>query len=458
MFYTMKVKLLAAAIAVMTSTSVFAQYAGTQLTDRIGHGQDSIDCLTNLSTYGEYAKSKNYRDAYEPWKFCFEKCPVAQLGLYTNGVNIMHWMITEGTNDPAKKKEYFELLMKVYDQRIQYMNELNSFNKTKTLKGTYLCRKAYDYSEYGGDPEEAYKIFREGMAIVNASEDENEEVPGYALNRYFNLSYNKFKADSNHREQFIKDYMESKEICDRMLQKANETTDESKKQKIIDQYDPTGYNIEITFAESKAADKDELIKIFTPKVEENKNNLEYLKSVLTIMSSNDADDTDIYYKAAEYAYSIEPSYESAMGTGQKYYTEGKSAESVQYFKKAIELCPNDKQKGNIAYKIAAAQAKAGNSTAAFDFINQAKSYNPAVAGRCLFLSAQIYAQNKDYAKGIQACDEAAEVDAALVGAAGRLKETIKKVQARNAEINAYNQAAAAAKAKRDKEDAFWNAK
>lgn len=454
----MKVKMLVAAIAVMTSTSAFAQYAGTQLVDRVGHGQDSIDCLTNLSTYGEYAKSKNYRDAYEPWKFCFEHCPVAQLGIYTNGVNIMHWMITEGTTDTAKKKEYFDLLMKVYDQRIQYMNELNSFNKTKTLKGTYLCRKAYDCSEYGGDSETAYNMFREAMAIVAASEDENEEVPGYALNRYFNLSYDKFKADSNHREQFIKDYMESKDICDRMLQKANEQTTEAKKQAIIDQYDPTGYNIEITFAESKAADEEELLKIFGPKVEENKTNLDYLKSVLSIMQGNNCDDNDVYYKAAEYAYAIEPSYESAMGTGQKYYKEGKAGESVNYFKKAIELCPNDKQKGNIAYKIAAAQAKAGNSTAAFDFINQAKGYNPSIAGRCTFLSAQIYAMNKDYAKGIAACDEAAEMDAALQGAAGRLKENIKKVQARNAEINAYNAAQAAAKAKKDKEDAFWNAK
>ncbi|MCF0185243.1 MAG: tetratricopeptide repeat protein [Bacteroidaceae bacterium] len=450
----MNIKVLVAAIAVMGSSSAFAQYAGTQLVDRVGHGQDSIDCLTNLSTYGEYAKSKNYRDAYEPWKFCFEKCPVAQLSLYTNGVNIMHWMIL---NDEANKQAHFDLLMKVYDQRIQYMNELNSFNKTKTLKGTYLCRKAFDYSEYGGDAETAYKMFSEAMAIVAASEDENEEVPGYALNRYFNLSYEKFKADSNHREQFIKDYMESKDICDRMLAKANEETNETKKQQIIDQYDPTGYNIEITFAESKAADKDELIKIFTPKVEENKGNLDYLKSVLTIMSSNDADDTDIYYKAAQYAYAIQPTYESAMGTGQFYYKEGKTQESVKYFEDAIELSPNDRIKASTAYKVAAAQAKAGNSEAAFGFIEKCKQFNPALTGRCNFLSAQIYAGDKKWDMANEACDKAAE-DAVYTNAAARLKERIAAARKREAEVNAYNAAAAAAKAKRDKEDAFWNAK
>lgn len=450
----MNVKLLVAAFAVMGSTSAFAQYAGTQLVDRVGHGQDSIDCLTNLSTYGEYAKSKNYRDAYEPWKFCFEKCPVAQLTLYTRGVQIMQWMIE---NDEANKKAHQDLLMKVYDQRIQYADALNSFNKTQSLKGTILCQKAYDCSEYVKDNETAYQIFREGMETVANSDNENEEVPGYALNRYFNLSYDKFKADSNHREQFIKDYMESKEICDRMLAKANEETDAARKQRIIDQYDPTGYNIEITFAESKAADKDELIKIFTPKVEENKTNLEYLKSVLTIMSSNDADDTDIYYTAAQYAYAIQPTYESAMGTGQYYYKEGKAQESVKYFQDAIELSPNDKIKGQTAYKVATAQAKAGNSEAAFNFINQAKQFNPALTGRCDFLSAQIYAGDRKWDLANEACDKAAE-DAVYSGAAARLKERIATARKREAEVNAYNAAAAAAKAKRDKEDAFWNAK
>ncbi|MCQ2245483.1 MAG: tetratricopeptide repeat protein [Bacteroidaceae bacterium] len=454
----MKKGILVAAMAVLGTTSAFAQYAGTQISDRIGHGQDSIDCLMNYSTYKEYYKSKNYRDAYEPWKVCFQKAPVMVLGLYTDGVNIMHWMITEG--DQAQRQENFDMLMKVYDQRIQYMDALNSFSsaKNQTLKGTVLCRKAYDYSEYGGDAETAYQMLREAMNEVNNSENENEEVYGYILGRYFDLSYAKFKADSNHREQFIKDYMESKEICDRMLAKANEETNEAKKQAIIDQYDPAGYNIEMAFAESKAADKDELVKIFTPKVEENKANLDYLKSVLAIMSANDADDTDIYYKAAEYAYNIQPTFESAMGTAQRYYKEGKTAESVKYFNDALDLCPNDKQKGSIAYKIAAAQAKSGNSQGAFSYLEKAKQFNPAMSGRCSFLSAQIYAQQKNYDKAIEMCNLAASQDATVSGAANRMKEKIATVKARNAEINAYNAARAAEKAKKDKEDAFWNAK
>lgn len=455
----MKRELLAAAFAVMGTTGAFAQYAGTQLVDRIGHGQDSIDCLTNLSTYKEYAKTGNYRDAYLPWKEVFDHCPVSQLTVYINGAAIMGWMIQNET-DEAKKKEYFDLLMKVYDQRIQYMNELNSFNKTKTLKGTTLCRKAYDYSEYGSDKETAYNMFREAMNIVNNSEDENEEVMGYILTRYFNLSYDKFKADSNFREQFIKDYMECNEICDKMLAKANEEgMDPAARQKIIDQYDPASYNIGVTFAESKAADVDELIKIFGPKVEENKNDLEYLKSVLAIMQANNADDNEVYYNAAEYAYQIEPTYESAMGTGQFYSKIKKdNVTAAQRFKKALELCPNDKQKAKIAYTIAAAQAKSGNTEEAYDYIAQAKQYNPAMTGRCDFLNAQILAGQKQFDAAMAKCDAAAAADAAISGPAQRLKETINKVKAANAAAAAYNKAAAEAKAKKDKEDAFWNAK
>lgn len=81
-----------------------------------------------------------------------------------------------------------------------------------------------------------------------------------------------------------------------------------------------------------------------------------------------------------------------------------------------------------------------------------------MSGRCSFLSAQIYAQQKNYDKAIEMCNLAASQDATVSGAANRMKEKIATVKARNAEINAYNAARAAEKAKKDKEDAFWNAK
>ena len=45
-----------------------AQYEGTRVYDRIGHGQDSVTNLNNLVIYKDYYKAKDYNSAYEPWK------------------------------------------------------------------------------------------------------------------------------------------------------------------------------------------------------------------------------------------------------------------------------------------------------------------------------------------------------------------------------------------------------
>lgn len=314
-----------------------AQYEGTRVYDRIGHGQDSITTLGNIVAYKDSYKAQDYVGAYEPWKAVFTMAPCAEVSTYAYGAMILANVLVK-EQDMTKKKAYFNELMNLYDTRLKHMDALNSFTKAdkRATKGDILARKAFDYAYYGAGVadgyslDKAYTMFREGIDLIN--KDGAKEVPGFVLDKFFEISYQRYMADSTaFREQFLKDYMESREACQGMLSLANEATDSVAAQKIVAQYDPTLNRIETLFAQSKAADREQLIAIFGPKIEENKTNLAYLKSALTLLAANDCDDTDIYFKAAEYAYNIEPSYESAIGTAQKYYKDGKVAESVQYF-------------------------------------------------------------------------------------------------------------------------------
>ena len=36
--------------------------------------EDSIECITNISLYGEFYKQQNYKDAFKPWREVFIKC------------------------------------------------------------------------------------------------------------------------------------------------------------------------------------------------------------------------------------------------------------------------------------------------------------------------------------------------------------------------------------------------
>lgn len=440
-----------------------AQYEGTSVYDRIGHGQDSIDVLNNLVLYRDYYNAKDWASAYEPWKQVLTKAPFAQVGIYAYGAAILGNLIIN-TTDAAQKKVYFNELMDLYDTRLKNLDGLNSFTNenAQATKGDVVARKAFDYAYYGQgvaddfSVDKAYTMFREGIDMIK--EEGAKEIPGFVLDKFFDISYQKYVADNQgFRAQFLQDYLESREVCEKMLELANQAQDQQAAQKIVAQYDPTLNRIETIFAQSKAADRDQIIAIFTPKIEENKNNLAYLKSALVLLASNDCDDTDVYYKAAEYAYNIEPSYESAIGMAQKLNKAGKTAESVQYYDKALELCQTETTKANISLKIASALSKSGDTNGAFSYLDKAISYNSAVTGKSYLLRAQFLAKQKKFTEAANYCTKAAEADISISGTANRLKASIIDVQRKNAEYEKANAAYQAEKAKRQKEEDFWKA-
>ena len=460
----MKMKNVFLAIALMAvSATAMAQYEGTAWYDRIGTGEDSLRTRQNLSLFQTAINSSNWEEAYEAWKPAFEKAPFAQMGLYTNGAYMLA-MLIQGEQDTAKKQQYFQELMNVYDTRVKNLAGLNSFTRAdkRATEGDVIARKAYDYAAYGPtcDPaytlDKAYAMFKDGINKIN--EQGGREVEGFVLDAFFRVSYAKYQADNNgFRESFLQDYLESKDVCDKMLQLAKEESDPEKAQKIVAKYDQPLNTIEGLFAESKAADRDQIVAIFTPKIEANKDNLAYLKSALTLMAANDCDDTPVYYKAAEYAYNIEPTFESAIGTAQKYYKDGETAKSVKYYNDAIDLCQSDTQKGNIALRVAAAMRKGGDFKSAYDYLDKAMQYNPDLEGKCYMQRANIATKEKNYAQAKTYCDKAAAADITLAGQAQRLKSSIQTVEAHNAEYARqkaeYDRQQAELKAEED----FWKA-
>ena len=264
----MKLKKIFIACGMLAALPAMAQYEGTTVYDRIGHGEDSINTLGNIVLYKDYYKAKDYMSAYGPWKEVLEKAPCAEVSTYAYGAAIVANVLVKEA-DMAKKKTYFNELMNLYDTRLKNLDALNSFTKPnkRATKGDILARKAFDYAYYGAGVadnyslDNAYEQFREAIDLINA--DGAKEVPGFVLDKFFEISYQKYVADNaGFREQFLQDYLESREACEKMLSLANEAEDSVEAQKIVAQYDPTLNRIETMFAQSKAADRDQLIAIF----------------------------------------------------------------------------------------------------------------------------------------------------------------------------------------------------
>ena len=365
----------------LSATAVFAQ-KGVEDGSRFGHGQDSLNCLQNISIYTEYVKTNNFKDAYPSWKAVFDEAPWAQIATYTNGAKILRALIA-AEKDGAKQKEYFNLLMKVHDQRIQYLEQLNTLSRTKATKGDIMGTKAHDYFTMGGsDNNEVYAMFAEAVAA------EKHNLPYYVLMEFVDASARKVKADEAHKEQFVQDYIAASGYANEAL---NAATKESAKKN----YKTAKENIDAHFINSGVATCDNLQAIYAPKVEASKTDLEYLKQVVKVMKMLGCTESEAYFAASEYAHAIEPTAETAIGCGYMYYKKGDFDKCISYFDNAIELEQDPIKKADYNYSAAAVLFANKQLSKAKQYARKAIELN-GEWGKPYMLIAQMYASSPNW--------------------------------------------------------------
>ena len=377
----MRLKALIALFA-LTASAAMAQ-KGVEDGSRFGHGQDSIDCLNNISLYSENLKTKNYADAYTYWQKVFADAPVSRHSLYTDGVTILKSLIV-GTKVLEERKAYADEMMKVYDQQLQYLDKLNMLRKTPWTEYYVKGEKAHNYLTYYPkmDNNLAYDMLRE---VIETAKDKNQY---YIIGDYMKVSLAKFKADETHREQFIQDYLVSAEYIASIAEKAQNMSNPNPK--LIEAVIKIKDNVDGYFINSGAAECSQLEAIYAPKVEENKDNLEYLRKVVSVMAMLNCNESEVYYTASEYAHHIAPTAATAAGCAYSYLKRGDLGKSIEYFDQAIELDTVAESKAEYCYKAAVVLNSDRQLSKAKSYITKAISLN-GNKGAYYILLANIYA-------------------------------------------------------------------
>ena len=320
----MKKFILAIIFAATALVGVNAQKAGYDPVNApFGHGQDSIDCRMNLSLMTVTAKAENFKDAVKTWTSVYNNCPASSKNIYIYGPRIFKALYEKET-DVAKKKEYLDLIMEMYDKRLQYFSNVDA-------KGTILAYKATDYKELMGDNVDHKVVYK---MLGEAIEDMKSELyPSGSYYDYIIASLYVFLQDNSKKDQFINDYFRTLGYMDDAIDSAKAGDDTGN----LNYLTAVKESVETVFVNSGAGDCKTLQGFYAAKFAENKDNQEFLNKAISALSQIGCTDTDFYFDLSENLHRLNPSANSAIGLANRSLQNKDYGAAMTYYEQAAEL-------------------------------------------------------------------------------------------------------------------------
>lgn len=367
----MKIKTLVAVL--LLSGGVTSAFAQTE------------DCNKNSSISHEAVRAGNFKDAYLPWKEVLKACPTLRYYTFSDGQKILRAFLSEiKDRNSADYKKYFDELMEVHDVKMKYIPEFASKGMKLASVDAALGTKALDYIAFAPsvDANQAYTWFKQS---VDAEKGNSE---GAILHYFLDMSLNKLKADANHKEQFIQDYLTASEYAD----DAVNTEPDANKKKALQQVKD---NLVAMFVNSGTADCESLQGIYGPKIEANQSDSTYLKKAISILKMMKCTESEAYFQASYYMYKINPTADAATGCGFMAYKKGDYDTAIKYFDEALSLENDNEKKAQIAYAAAVSLYNVKKLSQARSYLQKAISFKENY-GDAYILLAQLYASSPNW--------------------------------------------------------------
>ncbi|QRX64698.1 hypothetical protein JS578_05560 [Dysgonomonadaceae bacterium zrk40] len=382
-----------------------------------GHGEDSISCRENLSLMQTAAKAEAYESALGPWTEAYVNCPASSKNIYIYGPRIFKALHASAT-DEAKKQEYLDKVMEIYDTRLKYFG-------SDDAKGTILAYKTYDYMELKGDKTDQKVVYDWLGEAVN--EMKGEMYPLDAYSYFMVASLTQYLVDNSNKDQYISDYFNVVGYVDQAIANYKSSSDQAN----ADYLGMVKEGIVKGFVASGAGDCKTLNEYYADKVEPNKQNKEFLNEVLDALASVGCTDSDLYFTASEYLHILEPSASAALGLANKSLRDKDYDTAVKYYSEAAQLETDKSKSSNYMMQLAGIFSNQRNFARARSAAYDALEYN-ANNGEAYVLIAQLYASSANsifsepekaglvYCAAVDKLQKARSVDPSVAGKANSL--------------------------------------
>ena len=232
-------------------------FIGTKASAQGKYGADSAECIKYLSYYVEYYKTKNYEEALPNWRKAYSVCPPsARENMLIQGSTLMQKEIAKA-KDPALRQARIDTLLTLQDQRAATYPK----SKVKALnnKGLYIAQYIKDDNKF---------IYDELNKII--SENQEQTLPNIFL-LDLNSAISLFKDDELTAEDVINTYQNAIAMFEKMEQNDDNARAKS--------------DLEGLFIGSKVASCENLISLFTPRLEAAPEDMDLITNIVRISVS-----------------------------------------------------------------------------------------------------------------------------------------------------------------------------
>lgn len=291
-----------------TAVVILAMILGSSVFAQGKYGKDSAECIKYLSYYSEYVKQGNLGEAAPFWRTAMSLCPpTSSQKLLMDGQKILRKEIVN-TTDPARRQQLIDSLFMLNDLRAEYYPK---------YKASSMSNKAIDAINYlKNDKAKSYEMV---SGIVNS-------LKGATSTNVF-VSY---------MQLVIERYQEGSVTADVVMDTYNSLS-EYMEQSMAKDIASAKVKVEELFINSGVASCDNLVALYTPRYEKVSGDKDALTNMVTMLSKSECFDTDIYLKAVESLYSVDPSAKSAYFLYKLYSSRDKNDEAAKALTEAIGL-------------------------------------------------------------------------------------------------------------------------
>lgn len=359
--------------------------------------QQDEECMTNLTIFTDYYKSKKYNEAYEPWMKVRNKCPKFNRAIYAYGERILKDKIKNSTG--TEKVAYLNDLMKLWDEAL--VNFPSNYSKGGVLsdKGELM----YDHkADLGVTTKQIYDVldraYKEDLenfknprvlyiyfsSVVEMFENKEVEVQS-VFNKYDDVS-DKISKETDNYTLLLNPLVE-KEGAGTALTSKEQQYKESY-ESYLENYNTISGSMDTRLGQ--LANCENLIPLYEKDFEENKTNSEWLQRAVSRMYNKECTDAPLYTTMVKAYDAASPSADTKYFVANLLFSQGKTKEGNDYLDQAYDLEKDPLKKAKRAYEIGKSLRKKGSYGSARSYFQKALSLSPSM-GRAYLEIAQMYA-------------------------------------------------------------------